>query len=343
MRALGFRKSLYLPLTAFFIILICFFLYHNNSEVQVESGGKPSSIYQSQKQELAQVLRRASMEDRSVIITMVNKSWARPGSILEVFLQSFKSGIGTHRFLNHLVIIAMDLKAFKYCKSLHSHCIHPSTLAYLSATKKQSIMNSDHNVFSKTRINFLLEVLQLGYSIIFTDADVLWLRNPFSNFSPSMHALTISCDYYLTNDENGKERVTIIVDGGIFFLKSNAISVEFFKNLKLNTVLYPNSYAAESFCTTLLNNKASVETYSMGIKYVENGYFGGFCQISNEMLRNAYTIHANCCGNLTSKVHDMKNVLNDWNQIKEHESEDNSSYKIALRWPHKCIRNFTLQ
>ncbi|XP_019458755.1 PREDICTED: uncharacterized protein At4g15970-like isoform X1 [Lupinus angustifolius] len=336
MRSLGFRKSLYLPFTAFFIILICFFQYHN-SGVQVEKGVKLSSTYHSQKQELSQVLRRATMADRSVILTMVNESWARPGSILEVFLQSFKSGIGTHRLLNHLVIIAMDIQAYNYCKSLHSHCIHPSTLAYVSATKKEYIMNPNHNITSKRRINFLLQVLQLGYSIIFTDADILWLRNPFPKFSPSNHELSISCNYSRV-DANGKGRVINVEDGGIFFLKSNTLSVEFFKYLKLNTVLYPNSYASESFCTTLMENEDAIVAYGVRIKYVETASFGGFCKLSNEMLKNAYTIHANCCGNLTSKVHDMKNVLDDWNNMREHASKDNTSYKNALRWPQKCIR-----
>ncbi|XP_019458756.1 PREDICTED: uncharacterized protein At4g15970-like isoform X2 [Lupinus angustifolius] len=270
MRSLGFRKSLYLPFTAFFIILICFFQYHN-SGVQVEKGVKLSSTYHSQKQELSQVLRRATMADRSVILTMVNESWARPGSILEVFLQSFKSGIGTHRLLNHL------------------------------------------------------------------DADILWLRNPFPKFSPSNHELSISCNYSRV-DANGKGRVINVEDGGIFFLKSNTLSVEFFKYLKLNTVLYPNSYASESFCTTLMENEDAIVAYGVRIKYVETASFGGFCKLSNEMLKNAYTIHANCCGNLTSKVHDMKNVLDDWNNMREHASKDNTSYKNALRWPQKCIR-----
>jgi hypothetical protein len=123
--------------------------------------------YPSEQQELIQVLRRATMPDRTVILTMVDESHAKPGSMLEVLLQSFKTGQGTQRLLNHLVIITMDPQAFKYCRSLHTHCIHPSTFEHYFATKRQSLQIPDHNVFSWRRNNVLIEVIELGYSIIF--------------------------------------------------------------------------------------------------------------------------------------------------------------------------------
>lgn len=337
MRSLGLRKSLYLPLAAFLIVLVCFFHYHNSGLVQM--GGrrkimfKPPSTTHSHKQELVQVLRRATMSDRSVILTMVNESWARPGSILDIFLQSFKSSQGTQRLLNHLVIIAMDLQAFNYCKSLHPHCIHPSTFAHYFATKRQSTTSPDHNVFSWRRNNVLLEVLGLGYNIIFTDADVLWLRSPFSNFNPS-YELTISCSF-----PSDGQVGDYVQDGGILYLRSNAIAIEFFKYWKVTKVLYPNTNAEESLCTTIMQSKDICDSYGFRVKYVDTIYFGGFCQLSKDMLREAYTIHANCCGDLTSKVHDLRNVLDDWIHFREDLSGDNNTLdKMALSWQHKCTR-----
>jgi hypothetical protein len=108
------------------------------------------------------------MPDRTVILTMVDESHAKPGSMLEVLLQSFKTGQGTQRLLNHLVIITMDPQAFEYCRFLHPHCIHPSTFEHYFATKRQSLQIPDHNVFSWRRNNVLIEVIELGYNIIFT-------------------------------------------------------------------------------------------------------------------------------------------------------------------------------
>ena len=40
---------------------------------------------------LESVLRNASMKDKTVIITILNEAWAEPGSMFDLFLESFKS------------------------------------------------------------------------------------------------------------------------------------------------------------------------------------------------------------------------------------------------------------
>ncbi|XP_061371616.1 uncharacterized protein At1g28695-like, partial [Gastrolobium bilobum] len=236
---------------------------------------------------------------------MVDESRASPGSILEVLLQSFKSGEGTQRLLNHLVIITMDPQAFEYCRALHPLCIHPSTFAHYFTTKRQSNTTPDHNAYSWRRNNVLLEVVELGYNIVFTDADVLWLRSPFLHFNP-VYELTISCNFSSDGQSGG-----YMHDGGIFYLKANIISFEFFKYWKLTNILYPNSLDEDSLCTTIMQSE-DVEALGFRVKLVNSTYFGGFCQLNKDMLREAYTIHTNCCNDLRSKVHDMRIVLDDW-------------------------------
>ncbi|XP_027351180.1 uncharacterized protein At4g15970-like [Abrus precatorius] len=259
------------------------------------------------------------MPDRTVLLTMVDESWASPGSMLEILLQSFKSGEGTQRLLNHLLVITMDPQAFEYCRSLHPNCIHPSTFR-----------SSYHNAFTFTRNDVLLDVLQLGYNIIFTDADVLWLRSPFSNFNPA-YELTISCNF---SSDGGY----LLHDGGVVFLKANAISFEFFKYWKLTKVLYPNSPAVESMCTTIMQRQDLVDMYRLRLQNVNAAYFGGFCQLNKDMLREANTIHANCCDDLTSKVHDLRIVLDDWIRFRKGVLRKSASDQMALRWPQMCSR-----
>jgi len=124
------------------------------------------------------------MPDRTIVLTMVDESHARPGSVLEVLLQSFKSGLNTQRFLNHLVIITMDPQAFEYCKLLHPHCIHPSTFEPYFSTKRQSITNPDHSVFSWRRNNVLIDVIEMGYHIIFTVWILISLNRINNHFDP---------------------------------------------------------------------------------------------------------------------------------------------------------------
>lgn len=122
----------------------------------------------TEREKLEQVLARATMPDRNVILTMVDEAWARPGSILDVFLRSFKVGEGTERFLNHLVIVAMDQKALNYCTSLHPYCFYPSIFSNYLRIITRSRTSPDQNMFVWKRNQVLLQVLELGYNIIYT-------------------------------------------------------------------------------------------------------------------------------------------------------------------------------
>ncbi|GAB4847965.1 hypothetical protein Ancab_027027 [Ancistrocladus abbreviatus] len=82
------------------------------------------------------------MSDSTVIVTVVNKEWARPGSVLDLFLESFQAGQGAKRLLNHLIIAASGAQAFRYCDTTHPYCC---------------LLTTD-------------------------DADILWLRSPFGHF-----------------------------------------------------------------------------------------------------------------------------------------------------------------
>ncbi|KAJ6314847.1 hypothetical protein OIU78_018352 [Salix suchowensis] len=106
-------------------------------------------------------------------------SWARPGSVLDLFLESFRIREGTEHFLNHLVnhlvIAGLDFQAFQYCQFVHPHCFHDKAAglrSYANQIKKGGIrkpMNrlSDHT-FHRRRIQALEEVILLGYILVYT-------------------------------------------------------------------------------------------------------------------------------------------------------------------------------
>jgi len=62
------------------------------------------------------------MEDNTVIVTSINKAYAEPGSLLDLFLESFWSGKGTAGLLDHLLIVSVDPGAHETCRSVHRHC-----------------------------------------------------------------------------------------------------------------------------------------------------------------------------------------------------------------------------
>nr|VDD30278.1 unnamed protein product [Brassica oleracea] len=134
------------------------------------------------------------MEDKTVIITALNEAWVAPNSIFDLFLESFCDGchcfhigIGTEKYLKHVIAGCVDNKAYERCLHLHPHCylINATDSDRLSGSK--NYMTPGYLKIIWRRMEFLREVLfffvlALGYNFLFTDADILWFRDPFPQF-----------------------------------------------------------------------------------------------------------------------------------------------------------------
>ncbi|CAI0474004.1 unnamed protein product [Linum tenue] len=127
----------------------------------------------SEDPELIKVLNRAKMTTTAVgegrlppsemvILTTINRAWAEPGSLLDLFLESFWNGDGTKELLRHLVIVSLDHKAHQYCQAVHPHCYALTTPG---------------------------------------DADIVWLRNPFPHLHEQVD-FQAACDYYSGDDSD---------------------------------------------------------------------------------------------------------------------------------------------
>lgn len=128
------------------------------------------------------------MEDQTVILTTLNEAWAAPDSVIDILLESFRIGDHTRRFLNHLVIITLDQKAFARCLLLHTHCVTLVTEG-VDFSGEAYFMTSGYLKMMWRRIDFLRSVLEMGYNFIFT---VLSLFPSFSLFSLPL-SLTHTC------------------------------------------------------------------------------------------------------------------------------------------------------
>lgn len=113
------------------------------------------------------MLKNAAMNDETVILTTLNEAWAAPNSIIELFLESFRTGEGTRKLLNHLVIVALDEKAFSRCLVLHAHCYALVTEG-VDFSQEAYFMTPDYLKMMWRRIDFLRSVLEMGYNFVFT-------------------------------------------------------------------------------------------------------------------------------------------------------------------------------
>ena len=104
---------------------------------------------------------------KTVIMTTLNDAWAEPNSIFDLFVESFRIGNGTEGLLKHLMVICMDEKAYARCSASHPHCYQLHTQG-ANFTNEAFFMSSGYLEMMWRRIEFLGEVLELGYSFVFT-------------------------------------------------------------------------------------------------------------------------------------------------------------------------------
>jgi len=115
---------------------------------------------------LESVLRKASMKDKTVILTTLNDAWAEPGSIFELFLESFRVGNQTQRLLDHLVVITYDQKTQNRCLSMHKHC--HNLKSGKNFTGEVFYMTPNYLEMMWKRLEFLGSILEMGYNFVFT-------------------------------------------------------------------------------------------------------------------------------------------------------------------------------
>ncbi|KAF2317588.1 hypothetical protein GH714_024992 [Hevea brasiliensis] len=173
--------------------------------------------------ELERVVKAASMANKTVIITTLNEAWAEPGSIIDLFLESFKIGNSTEKLLKHLIIVSLDQKAHTRCLAIHPHCFALETKG-LNFSSEAYFMTPNYLEMMWRRIHFLGTVLQMGYNFVFTDADIMWLRDPFPHFYEDAD-FQIACDNYYGNPSDRNNRP----NGGFNYVKSNGGTIEFYK------------------------------------------------------------------------------------------------------------------
>ncbi|XP_078444554.1 uncharacterized protein At4g15970-like [Wolffia australiana] len=293
------------------------------------SSEHPSNISTTVSDEimLRTVLEKAAMGNRTVILTSLNEAWAAPGSIIELFFESFWTGENTKRFVEHLVIIALDEKAYARCRSMHVNCYPLKTEGVDFSTEKK-FMTEDYLKMVWRKIEFLHSVLELGYSFIFTDADVIWFRDPMPVFHPEGD-VQMSCDYFNGNPDY----LSNTLNTGFKYVRSNEKTRRFYKYWYESRKAHPGMHDQEVF--NLIKGDQYVREIGLRFKLIPTVYFSGICQPSRDFNR-VCTMHANCCIGLQHKLNDMRVMLEDWRMYRVLKEMLNSTHQSRWRVPQKC-------
>ncbi|XP_009398484.3 uncharacterized protein At1g28695 [Musa acuminata AAA Group] len=275
-----------------------------------------------ERDELGIALEGTSMKNKTLIIAILNKAYIGENGMLDLFLLSLHQGENTEFLISYLLLVAVDELAFNRCKALQLHCYHLDSEG-VSFSKEAFYMSGNFIKMMWRRTQFLREVLRRGYSFIFTDMDILWLRNPLTRLNGG-EDLQISCDNY-----NGQpfDATSNLINTGFYFISSNSRTIALFN--RWYGAMNSSSGMKDQDVLLKMNFDGVFEQLDMKVRYLDTDYFSGFCQKSKD-FRKVITVHANCCIGSNAKLIDLRAFLEAW---KIHNGTSNAS------WPkHKsCL------
>ncbi|CDP07282.1 unnamed protein product [Coffea canephora] len=275
--------------------------------------------------ELNRVLQKAATMNRTVIMTTLNEAWAAKDSIFDLFIESFKIGNQTEGLLKHLLVIALDQKAYARCLKSKLHCYSLRTDG-IDFSGEAYFMSADYLKMMWRRVQFLTKVLDMGYNFLFSDADIMWFRDPFPHFYPDAD-FQIACDYFRGNPSD----IENAPNGGFTYVKSNNKTRQFYRFWHDSRILYPKYHDQDVL--NKIKRDPCIQQMGLKIKFFDTAYIGGFCEPSRD-LNKVCTMHANCCAGLENKVHDLKIMLEDWRKYMKLSESNRSDHSWTV--PQLC-------
>ncbi|XP_073038882.1 uncharacterized protein At1g28695-like [Primulina eburnea] len=299
----------------------------------------PNTNLEILKDELEEALENAAMPNKNLIIAIINKAYVEPHeneypSMFDLFLEGFWEGEGTRELLDHLLVVAMDKTAHERCEYRRLNCYRLVVDGGGDDFAGEKLyMSGDFIEMMWRRTSFLLNVLEKGYNFIFTDTDVLWLRNPLTRLSMNETLdLQISTDSFNGNSYSELNNINT----GFYYVRSNNRTISLFEtwyDMRKNSIGMKEQDVLEQ-----LVFHGVLKELGLTPKFLDTLYFSGFCSDSQD-VNMVVTVHANCCRTIGAKMVDLKAVLRDWKGFKNKENSNNSS---SFRWTdhNSCINSW---
>ncbi|XP_043718346.1 uncharacterized protein At1g28695-like [Telopea speciosissima] len=310
------------------------FFPFQNSRCRETSSDLTTMSINCPKDKLTIALERASMGNKTVIIAIVNRAYVERENLektmLDLFLEGFWLGEDTQGLVDHLLVVAMDQVAYDRCNFLRLQCYRLETEGVDFGGEK-FYMTQDFIKMMWKRTLFLGNVLKRGYNFIFTDTDVMWLRNPLLKLVQNeAEDLQISCDDFNGNPSSEANPINT----GFYFIRSNNKTIALFE---LWYAMKNNSPGLkEQDVLVNMMQHGVFRELGLRVKFLETLYFSGFCQDSRD-FEAVTTVHANCCRGVNAKMADLANVLQDWRKFKS-----SSNHTLTSRWSkhNACIHSW---
>ncbi|KAL1552634.1 hypothetical protein AAHA92_13406 [Salvia divinorum] len=290
----------------------------------------PSSPAKDEDMELEKMLRGAAMKDnKTVIITTLNAAWSEPNSLFDLFLESFRVGNGTAHLLDHLMIVAYDKTAYERCEAAGLHC-YAVTTEGIDFSGEAFYLTEDYFKMMWRRIDLLRTILELGFDFVFTDTDIMWLRDPFKKFYKDGD-FQISCDHYWLNYTD----VNNFPNGGFNYVKSNNRTIEFYKFWYNAREYFPGKHDQDVL--NMIKDNPFISRIGLEFRFLDTTHFAGFCEPApSKTMDKVITMHANCCIGIPNKMHDLTMLIDDWKRYMAIPPSNRNSTNRSWTVPRIC-------
>nr|TKV94135.1 hypothetical protein SEVIR_9G273400v2 [Setaria viridis] len=242
-----------------------------------------------QGDKLPELLRRAAMDDKTIIMTFTNEA-SEDGAPAEA---------PRHRRRGRQGIRAVPAGAPAVLRPPRGgHQLHVG-----AGVHDQGLLN-----MMWRRNRFQSRILELGYSFIFTDVDIIWLRKPAAAHPGGRRHRHVQRQvprrqpYDLDKPANG----------GFVYAKAAPRTVAFYGGWYAARTVYPGNH--EQFVFDQVKHALSAR-HDVRVQFVDTAYLSGFCELSKD-FNKACTVHANCLVGLKDKLAKLAGVLNEWKQFR---------------------------
>ncbi|CAM0876029.1 unnamed protein product [Alopecurus aequalis] len=305
---------------------------HGETEQRFIDIWRRRSTARADDDDLEAALRGAADANRTVILSVLNKAYAEEDGLLDLFVESLRQGEGTQKLAQHVLLVAMDQTAFRRCRSLGGvRCYRfpdSATNGTDDFSSEQVYMSDGFIRMMWRRIRLLGDVLKHGYSFIFTDLDVMWLKNPFPSLDRTREEdLLISSDRFngRPHDYLGNELNT-----GFFFVATSNRTVALFD--EWHAARNQSAGMKEQDVLNQMKWRGAFGRLGVTARVLDTTRFSGFCQDSRD-ARQVATVHANCCRTMRAKIADLKAVL---------DAARGLNSTTELRWPahSECAKSW---